>query len=62
MEISIANADVGEEIEATTIVAVSVWRKGFITCWNYQKPFNLLCIVYIGSISYDWNLVYDDYL
>ena len=31
MEISIANADVGEEIEATTIVAVSVRRKGFIT-------------------------------
>ena len=32
MEISIANADVGDEIEATTKVAVSVWRKGFITC------------------------------
>ena len=47
MEISIGNTDVGEEVEATTMVAaVGVERMRY----NLLKLSNLLCIVYIGSI------------
>ena len=49
MEISIANADVGEEVEATSMVA-AVGEKMRYNLLKLSKS-TQLCYVYIGSIS-----------
>ena len=60
MEISIANADVGEEVEATSMVA-AVGEKMRYNLLKLSKFIQPLCT--LGAFHrVDWNLIYDDYL
>ena len=58
MEISIANADVGEEVEATSMVA-AVGEKMRYNLLKLSKSAELCTLAAFHRV--DWNLVYDDY-